>query len=123
MSQIVLTDEEILRQLNSDYVNSFIHGNAQRYEEILAPDFISITPSGKLISRAEFIDGSREAAAIVYFNVEDVKIWIHGDVAQIYARTPYKWQNGREGVNCYIDTWLKRDGEWKAISGHVTRVE
>src|SRR5687768_7019773 len=46
MSQVVMTDEEILKQLNSDYVNSFIHGNAQRYEEILSPDFVSITPSG-----------------------------------------------------------------------------
>jgi hypothetical protein len=124
MSQtIVKTDEEILRELNSDYVNSFIKGNPQRYDEILAAEFVAIEPSGKLVSRAEFIEAaSSPATYLEFFHVEDVQVRLFGDCAQIYARTPFKMKDGREVVNCYIDTWLKRDGEWKAISGHVTKV-
>jgi ketosteroid isomerase-like protein len=124
MSQILAkTDEEILRELNSDYVNSFLQGDAKRYDEILAADFVAIEPSGQLVSRAEFIEAAMSPATYVeWFHVEDVQVRLFGDCAQIYARTPYKMKDGREGVNCYIDTYLKRDGEWKAISGHVTKV-
>jgi hypothetical protein len=119
----VKTDEEILKELNSDYVNSFINGNPKRYDEILAEDFVAIEPSGQLVSRAEFIEAaSSPATYLEYFHVEDVTVRLFGDCAQIYARTPFKMKDGREAVNCYIDTWLKRDGEWKAISGHVTKV-
>src|SRR5688572_12985777 len=109
MSQIVVkTDEEILRELNSDYVNSFINGNPQRYDEILAPEFVAIEPNGKLVSRAEFIEAaSSPATYLEYFHVEDVQVRLFGDCAQVYARTPFKMKDGREGVNCYIDTYLK----------------
>lgn len=118
----IATDVEILTQLNHDYVQSFLKSDARRYDELIAENFICIEPNGKLLNRAEFLEAAAHPVTVDYFHVEDVEIRMFGDFAQITARTPYRYPNGREGVNRYIDCWMKRDGRWQAVSAQITAV-
>ncbi|HEX2619408.1 MAG TPA: nuclear transport factor 2 family protein [Phototrophicaceae bacterium] len=123
MEQTIITDDvKILEQLNHDYVQSFLKSDAKRYDELIAENFICIEPSGRLFDRAAFLEAATHPTGVEYFHVEDVEIRIFGDFAQITARTPYKLPNGKEGVNRYIDCWIKRDGQWKAISAQITAI-
>jgi ketosteroid isomerase-like protein len=120
---IIIDDVETLKQLNHDYVQSFLNSDAKRYDEIIAEEFICIEPSGKRFERAAFLEAAAQpVVGLVYFHVEDVEVRMFGDFAQITARTPFKYENGIEGVSRYIDCWIKRDGQWKAISAQITRV-
>lgn len=48
-------------------------------------------------------------------------IRIMGDFAIIHARTSYLLPDGSAGGGRYTDVWAKRDGQWLAVSAHVTR--
>ncbi len=115
-------DLEILRQLNHDYVQSFLTSDARRYDELIAENFICIEPNGQLVDRAAFLEAAVHPVTVEYFRVEDVEIRLFGDFAQIVARTPYKYPDGRQGVSRYIDCWIKRDGQWRAISAQITGI-
>ena len=113
---------EVLRELNREYVRSFLESDAARYDELLADEFVCIEPNGEAIDRATFLARAAQPAEMEFFHVEDVSIRILGEFAQISARTPYRTQTGREGTNIYIDCWMRRDGQWRAISAHITPV-
>ena len=119
---IIMDDVETLKQLNHDYVQSFLNSDAKRYDELIAENFICIEPNGQLVDRATFLEQAAKPVTAEYFHVEDVEIRIFGDFAQIMARTPYRYPSGREGVSRYIDCWMKRDGQWKAISAQITGI-
>src|SRR5690348_17862746 len=49
------------------------------------------------VSRAEFIEAAMSPATYVdWFHVEDVRVRLFGDCAQIYARTPFKMKDRSE---------------------------
>jgi ketosteroid isomerase-like protein len=123
MGQTTRVDDiEILKQLNHDYVQSFLNSDAQRYDELIAENFICIEPDGQIFDRAAFLEAAAHPVTVEYFRVEDVEIRLFGDFAQIVARTPYKYPNGKEGVSRYIDCWIKRDGRWQAVSAQITGI-
>lgn len=123
MGHAIITDDiETLKQLNHDYVQSFLKSDAKRYDELIAENFMCIEPNGQLVDRAAFLEAATHPVTVEYFHVEDVEIRLFGDFAQITARTPYRFPNGREGVSRYIDCWMKRDGRWQAISAQITGI-
>lgn len=115
-------DLEVLKQLNHDYVQSYLKSDARRYDELIAENFICIEPNGQLLDRDAFLEAATHPVTIDYFNVEDVEIRIFGDFAQIMARTPYKYPNGKQGINRYIDCWIKHNGQWRAISAQIASI-
>ena len=46
------SDLEALTALNRDYIHSVQHGDVQRFEEILAEDFLCSNPDGSLVDRS-----------------------------------------------------------------------
>ncbi|MGK3868192.1 DUF4440 domain-containing protein [Enterococcus faecium] len=48
-------------------------------------------------------------------------IRIIGDTAIIHARTSYVMPDGSAGGGRYTDVWAKTNGQWLAVSAHVTR--
>jgi hypothetical protein len=40
---------ERLTELNRDYIRSVQHGDVERFDEILAPDFLCSNPDGSLV--------------------------------------------------------------------------
>ena len=115
------SDLDVLIYLNRDYIRSVQHGDVQRFEEILADDFLCSNPDGSLIDRAAFLEQTAKPVTIANLEVHDVNVRVMGDVAIIHARTTYTLSDGRAGVGRYTDVWARRDGRWLAVSAHVTR--
>jgi len=116
-----MTDEETLRALNTDYIDSVQSGDVKRFDEILARDFYCSNPDGSLVDRAGFLAQTARPVTIKGLKAEDVIIRMFGDVAIIHARTSYTTAEGRAARGRYTDVWAKRRGEWLAVSAHVTR--
>ena len=49
------TDIGTLTALNRDYIHSVQHGDVQRFEEILAEDFLCSNPDGSLVDKKQFL--------------------------------------------------------------------
>lgn len=116
-----LTDHDALVALNRDYIDSVQNSDVRRFDEILAQDFHCSNPDRSLVDRAGFLKQTARPVAIRNLKAEDVMIRIMGDFAIIHARTSYLMPDGSVGGGRYTDVWAKHDGEWLAVSAHVTR--
>src|SRR5437899_6785194 len=115
------SDLEALTALNRDYIHSVQHGDVQRFEEILAEDFLCSNPDGSLVDKRQFLEQTARPGSIRGLSAHDVRVRILGDVAIIHARTTYTTANGEQRAGRYTDVWARRDGSWLAVSAHVTR--
>lgn len=114
-------DRTVLEQLNRDYIASVQNSDVRRFDEILAEEFYCSNPDGSLVDRREFLLQTARRVTISGLEANDVKIRLFGDVAIIHARTAYKTADGQAKAGRYTDVWARRNGEWRAVSAHVTR--
>jgi ketosteroid isomerase-like protein len=115
------TDLAMLEQLNRDYITSVQTSDVRRFDEILAEDFLCSNPDGSLVDRAGFLAQTARPVTIANLEARDVRIRLMGDVAIIHARTTYTLPDGRAASGRYTDVWARRQGQWLAVSAHVTR--
>ena len=115
------SDLDALSALNRDYIHSVQHGDVQRFDEILAEDFLCSNPDGSLVDKKQFLAQTARPVTITGLEAQDVKVRILGDVAIIHARTSYTTADGEQRNGRYTDVWARRDGRWFAVSAHVTR--
>ena len=116
-----VSDHEMLRMLNDEYIRSVQHGDVERFRQILAEDFVCSNPDGSLIDKSGFLAQTARPVTISGLATEDVRIRLLGDVAIIHARTSYITADGQKRNGRYTDVWACRDGKWLAVSAHVTR--
>jgi len=117
----VRSDLEVLTELNRDYIASVQNSDVERFDEILADDFLCSNPDATLIDRAAFLEQTARPATISNLAIEDVNIRLMGDFAIIHARTTYTTADGEDHSGRYTDVWARRDGQWLCVSAHVTR--
>jgi ketosteroid isomerase-like protein len=115
------SDLKALTALNRDYIRSVQHGDVQRFEEILAEDFLCSNPDGSLVNKKQFLAQTARPVTISDLTPHEVRVRILGDVAIIHARTSYTTADGEQRNGRYTDVWALRDGKWLAVSAHVTR--
>ncbi len=112
---------DTLRRLNDDYIHSVQFSDVQRFDEILADDFLCSNPDGTLSDRRAFLEHTAQPVAFTDLTVHDVNVRLLGDIAIIHARTTYALRDGRAGTSRYTDVWARRDGRWLAVSAQITR--
>jgi hypothetical protein len=119
-----MADEHIeaLTRLNGLYIQAVMRADAELFDTILADDFLCSQPDGTLIDRAEFLRRTRASTPMPTLDIDDVTIRVMGDVALIHARTTFELADGRRGTGRYTDVWARRNGNWLAVSAHVTRL-
>jgi ketosteroid isomerase-like protein len=115
------TDIQQLMQLNHDYISSVQNGDVNRFEEILAPEFYCSNPDKTLIDRAAFLKQTARPVTIRNLEAHDVMIRVMGDFAIIHARTSYTTADGTSASGRYTDCWARQNGQWLAVSAHVSR--
>jgi ketosteroid isomerase-like protein len=111
----------VLTRLNRDYIRSVQNGDVGRFEQILAADFRCSNPDGSLVDRSGFLAQTARPVTISNLAAHDVEIRMFGDIAIIHARTSYTMADGRPGAGRYTDVWARQNGQWLAVSAHVTR--
>ena len=115
------SDLDALSALNRDYIHSVQHSDVQRFDEILAEDFLCSNPDGSLVDKKQFLAQTARPVTITGLEAQDVKVRLLGDVAIIHARTSDTTAEGEQRNGRYTDVWARRDGKWLAVSAHVTR--
>jgi ketosteroid isomerase-like protein len=115
------SDLDTLLALNRDYVHSVQTSDVQRFEELLADDFLCSNPDGSLVDRECFLEQTALPVTIAHLEAHDVNVRLMGDIAIIHARTTYTGPDGYPRSGRYTDVWARRQGRWLAVSAHVTR--
>jgi ketosteroid isomerase-like protein len=115
-------DVATLSELNDVYLESVKMGDVERFREILADDFVCSAADGSVLDKAQFLELTAGPRTLRYLGGTDIRIRLFGEVAIIHAATTYTTMEGREGRGRYTDIWAKREGVWRAVAAHVTRL-
>ena len=106
--------------MNDDYIQSVQHSNVKRFDEILLEDFLCSMADGSLLDRKAFLEQTAKPVTIRNLQAHEVNVRMMGDIAIIHARTSYTTADGKESGGRYTDVWARRNGQWLAVSAHVT---
>ncbi|HEX9918387.1 MAG TPA: nuclear transport factor 2 family protein [Pyrinomonadaceae bacterium] len=124
-------EEEILglvRQLAEAQKNY----DAARLDEILAADYVEISPAGEVDSRAKVLGfyapgrKSERQGELVSYELDEITSRIYGDTAIVVARLPFtlKTPDGQSMSRALRCTFVcrKTRGKWRIASAHYTGI-
>jgi len=125
-SRPVMSDQDILMQLEHDWDAAFHRHDAAFISNILADEFIATYDDG---TRA---DKARELALAAEFNQQIDSSMLDEFIIKTYGDTAVVWftlhlvgpSQGRqlELTLRYIDVWVIRDGKWRCVASQSTKV-
>src|SRR5262245_45992177 len=118
--------EQTLLQLERDWEQTNTTNDAASLERIMAPEFVSTDPNGRLTTRAEVL-ARRKSGQVKFtaFTQDDYKVQIIGDTAIVTGRSAA--QGSRDGKDAsgrerFTDVFVRRDGRWQAVASHSSRI-
>ena len=125
-AQPVKSDQEILIELEKSWNQAFYNKDLKFIESILADEFISTYEDGsradkkKELALTEAFDQAVESAI-----QDDFTVKVFGDTAVVWFTlhlVGIKQGQRAELTLSYTDVWVLRDGNWRCVSAHSTRV-
>lgn len=113
-------DRAVLEQLNADYIHSDPYNDIERYDQMLAPDFLAQLPDLVVRDRAAFLAMIAEPRPFTGLTAHDVDVRVMGDVALVHGRVTYTTvADGADRQALYTDTYQRRDGHWLCVAAAV----
>ena len=114
--------EQLLRQMNDDWVKAIARRDEQTLELIMAEDFFFTYPlEGD--DRAQFIsDVTSGDLRIEYITRHHLSVRVFGSTAVLTARDSAKWVykgRGLEGQYKVIQVYAERDNRWQLVAVQV----
>jgi len=118
--------QQKLIKIEHEWVDALAKKDADKLDHILASDWAMVTPTGKIVSKSEALNDLKSGAEH-YDSVTlgDMNVRVFGHTAVVRGSSEENSQyNGRNTSGHYIfnDVFVKRDGNWKAVSTQLTRV-
>lgn len=117
-----------LAQVERDRLRALVEADVDRAARLHADDFQLITPSGRVLSKAEYLEAVRSGDIdYAVWDAGEISVRSYGDVAVIRypseiaftvggARTPRRryW---------HTDLYERRDGRWQIVWSQATEIE
>jgi ketosteroid isomerase-like protein len=118
--------QQTLIKIEHEWVDALAKKDADKLDHILASDWSMVTPTGKIVSKSEALNDLKSGTEH-YDSVTmgDMNVRIYGNTAVVRGSSEEKSQyNGQDTSGHYVfnDVFVKRDGNWKAVSTQLTRV-
>ena len=123
----VRSTQQILEQLERDWVEALQTNNVAFIDSVLAPEFIATYGDG---SRA---DKKGELEQVKAFNKQVDKWVVDEFTVKVFGDTAVVWFTQRmtgpvqgkptEIVSRYMDVFVNRDGKWLCVASQSTRVK
>ena len=125
-AQRVPSTQQILEQLERDWVEAMQRNDVAFVDSVLAPEFIATYGDGSRGDRAKELQLVRD------FNSQVDKWAVDEFIVKVFGQTAVVWFTQRmvgpvqgkptEIVTRYTDVFVNRDGKWLCVSSQSTRV-
>jgi len=116
---------EELKAQEQRWEGSFATHDVSVTEQLVAPDFIGTSSSGKVGNKAMMVDQARNDKNVYTSAVSgDMIVRMFGPSVAVVtgiAREAGKTPAGKPFSHAYhfTDTWMERNGEWQCIAAHA----
>ena len=124
--QPVKSDQEVIVELEKSWNEAFYRKDVKHIESLLADEFVATYEDG---SRA---DKKKELALTAAFDQQVLEAVQDDFTVKVFRDTAIVWFTLRlvgikqgqkaELTLSYTDVWVLRDGNWRCVSAHSTRV-
>lgn len=108
-----------IERLEQQLVTAIEAKDLATYQRLVAEDYIAVTATGEQ-TRAQTIETYKSGTlSLPGLKIGEIKVHVYGDTAMISARTfGDRVENGKTVPNRvrYLRIWMKRHGQWQAIS-------
>jgi hypothetical protein len=91
----------------------------QRYEQILAEDFMSFLPDCLLRNKKPFLETMAAPRPFTELKMNNVRIRFLGNFATIHSHTTFRTKDGLLHQSRYTDDCQRRDGKWLWVAANV----
>lgn len=118
--------EQVITQLEQDWAVALKDHDLATINRIVSPDWMMSDPEGALSDKKQ---GDEELTSGTYaieaFKIDDLKVHVDGDTAVVFGleteKSTYKGKDS-SGQYRFTDVFVNRNGAWKAIATHVSKV-
>ena len=116
--------EQKLKRLEDEWLNSYLRGDKQTFDRIVADDFTRTDESGKFATKAEerALVQAPPASVNASLTNQDMQVRVYGNAAIVTGRIVSKVQGGLNFQSRFTDTFIKREGRWQVVARHYSRV-
>ena len=125
-AQPVKSDQEVLIELEKSWNQAFYNKDLKFIESILADEFMSTYEDGTRADKKKELALSAAFDQAVESAIQDnFTVRIFGDTAVVWFTlhiVGIKQGQRAELTLSYTDVWVLRDGNWRCVSAHSTRV-
>jgi hypothetical protein len=123
----VAQNETVLVQLQQTLARAWIDGDRATLERIIASDWRSTGPDGRMTDRPRVLSDVFETRIhkIRRLEIDDVNVRVFGDAAVVTGRTRGVGEFGATPYDVVIrftDTFVRREGRWQAVASHASLV-
>jgi hypothetical protein len=123
------SDKAILSELLDDFLAGASVNDAEMHDRFWAEDLIYTGSNGTRITKPDIMAGldnqpqESDDEAPVY-HAEEVQIQLYGETAVVAFRLVAKFESGNDDDKNFYNTgtFVKRDGEWRAVAWQATRI-
>ena len=121
------TDEQVITKMENDWAAALVKADMAFISNIEAPEYMFSAPDGSLSNKTQS-DAmiSSGAVKIASFKIDDLQVRIFGDTAVVHGlETEKSSYEGKDtsGQYRFTDVFVKRNGTWKAVTTHASKVE
>lgn len=116
--------EQELKRLENEWLNSYLRGDKQTFDRIVADDFTRTDESGKFATKAEertLVQAPPDSVNASLTN-EDMQVRVYENAAIVTGRIVSKVQGSLNFQSRFTDTFIKREGRWQVVARHYSRV-
>ena len=119
--------EQELKQITREKYDALLRGDKAFLDRLFVDTLIEITAEGRTYTKAQIMESVKGLPSGVKASIDigEAQVFDHGDTAVIvYRRIERVDANGQkiEMQNRVTDTFIRRDGRWRAISSQATRI-
>lgn len=117
-------DKAAITKLEQEWPVAFVKKDTAKMLSMGTPDCWFITSSGQIIALRDFVNDVKSGVYTVQsMHIDDLKVRVYGDSAVVFGleteKSRYKGKDA-SGQYRFVDTWLKRNGQWLcAASGNT----
>jgi ketosteroid isomerase-like protein len=116
--------EQELKRLENEWLNSYLRGDKQTFDRIVADDFTRTDESGKFATKAEerALVQAPPASVSASLTNDDMHVRVYGNSAIVTGLIVSRVQGSLSFQSRFTDTFIKSGASWQVVARHYSRV-
>ena len=117
---------EEIKAIEDQWAKAYVAKDAAFFDKLCVDDYTFVEPDGGLSGKKDDQEALKSGAlAFESMRMSEVKVRVWGDCAVATGMATIKGKVGGQDVSGnyrFTDTFVKKDGAWRAVAGQATRI-